>query len=73
MEEYVGRFGSHPVQIVTDVNAARHVADVESEPAKRPFTRRELQDLFDYADGQVEFKRSQGKKGWMAAFSMRRS
>ncbi len=68
VEECVGRFGSHPVQIVTDVNAARHVADVESEPAKRPFTRRELQDLFDYADGQVEFKRSQGKKGWMAAF-----
>jgi site-specific recombinase XerD len=67
-EECLRRFGSHPVQIVTDVNSAQHVADVESEPAKRPFTRRELQDLFDYADEQVEFKRSRGKKGWMAAF-----
>ncbi|WP_241993099.1 tyrosine-type recombinase/integrase [Cryobacterium frigoriphilum] len=64
----LSRFGSHPVQIVTDVNSAQHVADVESQPGKRPFTRRELQDLFDYADEQVEFKRSQGKKGWMAAF-----
>lgn len=67
-EECMRRFGSHPVQIITDVNSAQHVADVESVPAKRPFTRRELQDLFDYADEQVEFKRSQGKKGWMAAF-----
>jgi integrase/recombinase XerC len=67
-EECMRRFGSHPMQIVTDVNSAQHVADVESQPGKRPFTRRELQDLFDYADEQVEFKRSQGKKGWMAAF-----
>lgn len=67
-EECMRRFGTHPVQIITDVNSAQHVADVESEPAKRPFTRRELQDLFDYADEQVELKRSQGKKGWMAAF-----
>lgn len=67
-EECVQRFGSHPVQVITEVNAAQHVADVESEPGKRPFSRRELQDLFDYADEQVAFKRSQGKKGWMAAF-----
>lgn len=67
-EECVRRFGTHPVQIITDVNSAQHVADVESGPEKRPLTRRELQDLFDYADQQVEFKRSQGKKGWMAAF-----
>lgn len=67
-EECMRRFGTHPVQIITDVNSAQHVADVESEPTKRPFTRRELQDLFDYADEQVALKRSQGKKGWMAAF-----
>ncbi|MFI8631252.1 tyrosine-type recombinase/integrase [Microbacterium sp. NPDC077663] len=67
-EECMRRFGTHPVQILTDVNSAQHVADVESEPAKRPFTRRELQDLFDYADEQVALKRSEGKKGWMAAF-----
>lgn len=67
-EECMRLFGTHPVQIITDVNSAQHVADVESEPAKRPFTRRELQDLFDYADEQVALKRSQGKKRWMAAF-----
>ena len=67
-EQCLRRFGSHPVQIVKDLNSAQHVADVESQPGKRPFTRRELQDLFDYADEQIEFKRSQGKKGWMAAF-----
>ena len=67
-EVCVQRFGTHPVQIITEVNAAQHVADVESEPRKRPFTRRELQDLFDYVDEQVDHKRAQGKKGWLATF-----
>ena len=67
-EECLARFGTHPVQVITELNAARHVADVESVPAKRAFTRVELQDLFDYADEQVAVKRAQGKKGWMAAF-----
>lgn len=52
--ECMRRFGTHPVQIITDVNSAQHVGDVESEPVKRPITRRELQDLFDYADEQVD-------------------
>lgn len=52
-EECVRRFGSHPVQIIADVNSAQHVADVESVPAKRPFTRRDLQYSFDYADEQL--------------------
>lgn len=62
------RFGTHPIQVINEVNAAVHVADVESEPTKRAFTRAELQALFDYADEQVEVKRRLGRKGWAAAF-----
>jgi len=62
------RFGTHPVQVITEANSAVHVADSESEPTKRAFTRAELQALFDYADEQVARKRALGRKGWMAAF-----
>jgi len=62
------RFGSHPVQVVTEINSAVHVADSEAEPRKRAFTRLELQALFDYADEQVAAKRAQGRKGWLPAF-----
>lgn len=62
------RFGSHPIQVINEVNAAAHVADSESEPTKRAFTRAELQVLFDYADEQVTIKRELGRKGWAAAF-----
>jgi len=68
VEECTRRFGTHPVQIITEVNAAQHVSEVESQPGKRPFTRRELQDLFNYADAQVQAKRAGGKKGWLSAF-----
>jgi site-specific recombinase XerD len=66
--ECEGRFGSHPIQVINEVNAAAHVADVESEPTKRAFSRLELQELFDYADEQVAAKRRAGRKGWIAAF-----
>lgn len=62
------RFGTHPVQVINEVNAAVHVADVESEPVKRAFTRVELQALFNYADEQVDRKRALGRKGWLSAF-----
>lgn len=62
------RFGTHPVQVINEVNSAVHVADVEGDPKKRAFTRVELQALFDYADEQVAVKRSQGRKGWLPAF-----
>jgi len=62
------RFGTHPMQVVTEVNAAVHVADGEADPKKRAFTRAELQAVFDYADEQVALKRSQGRKGWLLAF-----
>jgi integrase/recombinase XerC len=56
------------VQVITEVNSAAHVADTESGPRKRAFTRVELQALFDYADEQVDRKRALGRKGWMSAF-----
>ena len=62
------RFGTHPVQVITEVNSAVHVADSESEPSKRAFTRAELQALFDFADEQVGSKRTLGRKGWLSAF-----
>lgn len=68
VEQCEQRFGSHPVQVIHEVNAAAHVADYEGEPTRRAFTRGELQALFDYADEQVARKRSLGRKGWLAAF-----
>lgn len=68
VEECERRFGTHPMQVITELNAAAHVADTESEPTKRAFTRAELQALFDHADEQVARKRALGRKGWLSAF-----
>lgn len=62
------RFGTHPIQVVHEWNTAVHVQDNESDPAKRAFTRAELQALFDHADEQVELIRTRGRKGWLPAF-----
>jgi site-specific recombinase XerD len=62
------QFGTHPIQVLNEVNSAAHVADVEADAAKRAFTRIELQALFDYADDQVARKRALGRKGWVSAF-----
>lgn len=67
-EECERRFGTHPIQVINEVNSAAHVADSEAEPDKRAFTRKELIALFDYADEQVDHKRAQGRKGWLPAF-----
>ena len=62
------RFGTHPIQVINEVNAAAHVSESESKASKRAFTRLELQVLFDYADEQVARKRALGRKGWLSAF-----
>lgn len=62
------RFGEHPSQICHDWNTADHVADYEGDPARRPFTRVELQDFFDFADERVAKARAHGRKGGMAAW-----
>ncbi|MFJ5956319.1 tyrosine-type recombinase/integrase [Paenarthrobacter sp. NPDC092416] len=62
------RFGTHPAQVFFDWNTAAHTQEYEGSPSKRPFTRAELQRLFDYADDQVEIIAASGKKGWQAAY-----
>src|SRR6266567_1903766 len=47
------RFGTHPVQVVHEWNAAVHVQENEAGPRKRAFTLDELQALFDHADAEV--------------------
>lgn len=51
-------FGEHPSQICHEWNTANHVADYEGDPARRPFTRDELQAFFDYADDRVAAARA---------------
>ncbi|GAB3288515.1 hypothetical protein [Parasphingorhabdus pacifica] len=66
-EQCEQRFGTHPGQVINEVNGAAHVADVGAEPDKRAFTREELQALFDYADAEIARKRELGRKGWLPA------
>jgi integrase/recombinase XerD len=62
------RFGVHPAQVFFDWNTAVHVQDNEQSPAKRAFTKRELQDFFDHADDQVPLIAASGRKGWLPAY-----
>ena len=66
--ECEARFGEHPSQICHDWNTADHVADYEGDPARRPFTRDELQAFFDFADDRVAAARVHGRKGGLAAW-----
>jgi integrase/recombinase XerC len=62
------RFGTHPVQVVHEWNAAVHAQQAEADPSKRAFTLEELQAFFDHADAQVARIRGAGRKGWLPAF-----
>jgi integrase/recombinase XerD len=62
------RFGTHPAQVFFEWNTAAHVQDNEQTPAKRAFTKTELQLLFDHADTQVETIAATGRKGWLPAY-----
>jgi len=66
--ECEARFGTHPVQVVTEANAVAHVQANESRPTKRAFTHAELQDFLDHADEQVLRAQTLGRKGWLAAY-----
>jgi site-specific recombinase XerD len=57
-----------PREILNEWNSAAHVADYEGRPGRRPFTRPELQALFDTADAAVDEAASSARKGWLAAF-----
>lgn len=67
-EVCIERFGTHPVQVFHEWNTVRHTAEFEGDPLVRPFSREEVQRLFDFADGQVRHAASLGRKGAMAAF-----
>lgn len=61
-------FGTHPVQVFFEWNTAVHAEEFEGQPTKRPFTRQELQRLFDHADDEVGRTVNEGRKGWLPAF-----
>lgn len=61
-------FGTHPVQVFFEWNTAVHAEEFEGRPTKRPFTREELQRLFDRADDEVGRTTAAGQKGWQPAF-----
>lgn len=60
-------FDTHPAQVCFEWNTATHSGDYEGRPARRALTKAELQDLFDYADDQVQIARHSGHKGWLSA------
>ena len=62
------RFGAHPAQVFFDWNTAAHVQDNEQSPAKRAFTKNELQDFFDHADDKVMLIAASARKGWLPAY-----
>lgn len=67
-EECLRHFGTQPVQVVYDWNAATHADEAEGEPERRAFTRPELEAFFDHADEEVLRVRGKGRKGWLPAF-----
>lgn len=61
-------FGTHPAQVFFEWNTAVHVQAYDGRPAKRPYTREELDALFEHADVEVERIGASGRKGWQAAY-----
>ncbi len=66
--ECLDRIGVVPIQICHERNTAVHVSDYEGRPARRPFTRLELQAFFDVADAAIVDAAISPRKGWFAAF-----
>jgi integrase len=64
------RFGEHPAQVFHEWNTARHSQPAMARSGKRPYTRDELQDLFDCADDRVMRIRAGGSKCWIPAYRM---
>lgn len=61
-------FGTHPAQVFFDWNTAVHVQAYDGRPTKRPYSREELDALFEHADAEVERIGRSGRKGWRAAY-----
>lgn len=61
-------FGTHPAQVFFEWNTATHAQDNEGRARRRPYTKRELQELFDHADDEVARIAASGRKGWQQAY-----
>lgn len=61
-------FGTHPAQVFFEWNTAPHVQAYDGRASKRPYTREELDALFEHADKEVERIGKSSKKGWQAAY-----
>ncbi|WP_328522657.1 phage integrase N-terminal SAM-like domain-containing protein [Kribbella sp. NBC_00359] len=61
-------FGTHPARACFDWNTTAHVQAYDSRRSKRPYTRDELDALFEHADKEVERIGTSGRKGWQAAY-----
>lgn len=62
-EQSARLFGRVFAQVITEFNRVKHSQANEAKPAKRPFTLRELQQLFDLADLEFERVLESGRKG----------
>ncbi len=62
-DECLRHFGTHPVQVVYDWNAATHADEAEGGPERRAFTKPELETFFDHTDEEVLRVRGKGRKG----------
>ena len=60
-------FGDVPTQVVFEWNAPRHRVDDAVPPARRSFTRVELQRLFDHLDDHIDREHAAGSKRWLPA------
>lgn len=67
-EQSARLFGQVFAQVVTELNRVTHAQSSEARPAKRAFTQRELQGLFDLADLEVERILASGREGDLAAW-----
>lgn len=61
-------FNDHPSPVFHQWNTQRHILEAEHGGRVRPFTRVELQALFDRADDEVDTAALRRTKGWAAAF-----
>lgn len=67
-DECIKRFGTHPTQVCRDWNTTKHLQSYEGRPGRRPLTRDELHQLFDFADDEVERRLKSGRKGALPAY-----
>ncbi|GAA4173106.1 tyrosine-type recombinase/integrase [Gryllotalpicola koreensis] len=68
VDRCIDLFGDHPSPVLHHWNTQRHILEAEHGGRVRPFTRSELQALFDRADDEVDAAAHRKTKGWAAAF-----